>query len=330
MKYIYRSISRYHIVLILFFIAACSNVESTSVGDSQTVKPPFAMQELMTAPDVPIPPVETLKASDGIPLAYRAYIPEHPEAGLILYHGGGAHSAAGYQHIGSALSEKYNVAVFTPDIRGHGRSDGPRGDAPASEQVLQDVRSLVRLIASKRPDIPLFLGGHSSGAGLILNYTSSAYEVEVSGYVFVAPHLGFRSGTAREDTPDTFTEVNTFAFVVNGITQGVLFGHKKAVRFNYPAEVLESDSGLVGYNTVNMANALTPTAPDEQLSRITQPLGVWIGEDDELLDAKKVVSFVKSSNSAAYIETVEGEEHLSVLLAAADLIGPWIQARIGE
>ncbi|HKJ69241.1 MAG TPA: alpha/beta hydrolase, partial [bacterium] len=161
-------------------------------------------------------------------------------------------------------------------------------------------------------------------------YISSTSAVDISGYVFVAPHLGFRSNTARENNPHAFAEVNTTAFVINGITQGLLFGHKRAVRFNYPAELLESDSGLVGYNTVNMANALTPAAPDEQLARITESLGVWIGEKDELLAPGKVASFVKNSNSSAQIETVAGEQHLSILLKAADLIGPWIQSHIGK
>lgn len=113
-----RSTSTLLMVLLLFFIAACSSYESTSSGQSQAEQPPSSLQELKAARDVAIPPVETTEASDGIQLAYRVYIPEDPEAGLIFYHGDGAHSAAGYQHIGSALQEKYHVAVFTPDIRG--------------------------------------------------------------------------------------------------------------------------------------------------------------------------------------------------------------------
>lgn len=328
MKYFLKTIPILLTVLVLFIIAACGNSESTFEGQRKVLKEPFSFQELTTAQEIPIPPIETVEASDGIKLAYRAYTPKQPKAGVIFYHGGGAHSAAGYQYIGVILSENYNMATFTPDIRGHGSSEGPRGDAPNSEQVLKDISSFVKFIKKKYPNIPLYLGGHSSGAGLIVNYSSSAEKEDVEGYVFLAPQLGFRSKTEHENNPNPFDKVNTLAFIINGITKGALLGHSKAVKFNYSSEVLESDSGMVGYNTVNMANALTPSSPSEQLSQLTQPLGVWIGELDELLDANKVVSFVKNSYSSAYTEMVSGEKHLSILLEAADLIGPWIIANI--
>ena len=58
------------------------------------------------------------------------------------------------------------------------------------------------------------------------------------------------------------------------------------------------------------------------------PLGVWIGEEDELLDAVKVVSFVKKNNPAAYTKIIEKEKHLSILLTASDPMGAWIHDMI--
>ncbi|MEC0174123.1 hypothetical protein P4H83_04455 [Paenibacillus favisporus] len=48
---------------------------------------------------------------------------------VLFYHGSGANSGAGYEPIGEQLSQNYGIAAFLPDIRGHGLSDGPRGDA---------------------------------------------------------------------------------------------------------------------------------------------------------------------------------------------------------
>ncbi len=297
----------------------------------------FSFQELRNVQAIPIPPIETVAASDGIKLAYRAYVPKQAKACIIFYHGGGAHSAAGYQYIGAALSARYKIATFTPDIRGHGKSAGARGDAPNPQQVLKDISSLVIHIKKYYPHLPLYLGGHSSGAGLVLNYSGFAEKVDVAGYVFLAPQLGFRSKTERTDNPHPFATVRVLPFIINGMTGGALLGHSKAVRFNYPAELLESDAGFVGYNTVNMANAVTPTSPREQLNQLDKPLGVWIGDSDEVLDADKVLSFVKSAHPGAkvvsfvksaypgaYVKEVLGEKHLSILIQGAQYIGPWI------
>lgn len=317
-------------LILLIMVASCNNSQTTSQEKKNMSHEPFSFHELRNVQKIPIPPIETVTASDGIKLAYRSYVPKQPKAGLIFYHGGGAHSAAGYEHLGAALSSRYHIATFTPDIRGHGKSEGARGDAPNSQQVLKDISSLVLHIKKYYPHLPLYLGGHSSGAGLILNYSSFAGKADVEGYLFLSPQLGFRSKTERADNPHPFARVNVLPFIINGMTGGFLLGHSKAVTFNYPAELLKSDAGFVGYNTVNMANALTPSSPRKQLNQLDKPLGVWIGDSDELLDPEKVMSFVKGSNSGAHVEKLSGEKHLSILIKGAQYIGPWILNAAGS
>lgn len=315
------------LMLILFImVAACNNPHTTSEEQSNMPNEPFSFQELRNVQVISIPPLETVAASDDIKLTYRAYVPKQPAAGIIFYHGGGAHSAAGYQHVGAVLSANYNIATFTPDLRGHGGSGGVRGDAPNPQQVLKDISSFVIHIKKHYPHLPLYLGGHSSGAGLVLNYSGIAGKGDIAGYVFLAPQLGFRSKTGRADNPHPFVQVNVLSFIINGMTGGALLGHSRAVTFNYPTALLKSDAGFVGYNTVNMAKALTPSSPREQLKQLNKPLGVWIGDLDEVLDADKVVAYVKGSNSGAHIEKVSGEKHLSILIEGARYIGPWILA----
>lgn len=64
---------------------------------------------------------EFLDSDDGVRLACRRYIPPKPRATVLFYHGGGAHSGLGYQHLGNGLQTQFNIAVYSPDIRGHGR-----------------------------------------------------------------------------------------------------------------------------------------------------------------------------------------------------------------
>lgn len=95
---------------------------------------PFSFKELDdAAKDAPAPPEPLfVESTDSVLLAIREYEPKNspPSAALVFYHGGGAHSGAGYQLLARGLVEDYNLRVFTPDLRGHGASGGPRGDAP--------------------------------------------------------------------------------------------------------------------------------------------------------------------------------------------------------
>merc|ERR1712029_200866 len=222
------------------------------------------------------------------------------------------------------------------DIRGHGSSAGPRGDAPSREQVWRDVDSVLEFAAADLTSArKIYLGGRSSGGGLVLNYstwrqkneqpTPPPRQVDVEGYVLVAPELGYRSRTARPGRRD-FASVNVWAFVANGII-GIL-GHSRAVRFAYPLEILEGDGGMVGFNTVNMANAVTPESPAEQMRAIggsLKPIGIWIGSEDELFLAERVASFVSARDNERNIgQVIPGKNHLGILVGVHEQIGPWI------
>jgi len=285
---------------------------------------PFSFEELRNAERVFVPPLQYLKAGDDVTLAYRAYIPSEISAVLIFYHGAGAHSGLTYPYIGDGLNKHFNIAVYTPDMRGHGFSDGERGDAPSSEQVLDDISTFIRFVRAKHPGKALFLGGHSAGCGLVLNYSDIKNPEKVAGYVFLSPYLGFRSKTDRENNPHPFATAKEELFVKHAMhgTEG----HSKAVFYHYPEEVLEANPEMVTAITVNLSNAVTPSSPWLQLMNLNAPLAMWIGENDEAFDPDKVVSFIKSGKPDSELTILEDESHLSIILNAARYIGPWIQS----
>ncbi len=169
---------------------------------------PFSFRELQESGRYDPAPVNTLAADDGVLLSYRSYVPADPNSVVLFYHGGGAHSGAGYRHPTAGLQQRFRAAVYTPDLRGHGASEGPRGDAPTPLQVWADVTTFIRYLRAEHPRLPLFLGGHSSGAGLTLNYTAQKAREQVEGYVFLSPHFGFRSNTERPSLATPFAVVD--------------------------------------------------------------------------------------------------------------------------
>jgi len=297
---------------------------------------PFSFEGLEGSEgSVASPPPIKIRATDGVDISLSVYRPSEEaqgvKAALIFYHGGGAHSRAGYGTLGRGLATENGIAGYMPDLRGHGASGGPRGDTPSSEQVLRDVASVVDYVRTQESDVPIFLGGHSSGGGLVVNYAAwskRSAEPPPAGYVLVAPQLGYKSETSRtretkNGRPD-FARVSILPFILNGVFGAC--GHSKAVRFSYPPSVVE-EHGVVGYNTVNMANAITPETPREQMEGMGRPVGLWIGSDDELFVPERVVEYAKRTGAERnHGEIVEGATHLGILANehVCASIGEWI------
>lgn len=289
----------------------------------------FSLAEINDAEKKPLSPLEYIQATDDNALGFRTYLPQQTKAILVFYHGAGAHSGLTYNHIGVGLRDNFDIAVYMPDIRGHGGSGGERGDSPNVEQVWSDINSVVEIARQQYPDVPIFVGGHSSGAGLVLNYSSWEQRAETDGYVFLAPYFGFRSETNYDEGENNdfqFSTVDTSDFILNSMSGGLFFGHSKAVKFNFPDAVLEKNPEIVPFNTVNMSNAVTPSSPDTQLLDIQQ-FGLWIGEHDEAFDPIKVVKFAEGNSNIEgenEIKIVDMENHFSIILIASELIGPWL------
>lgn len=292
---------------------------------------PISYQELKEANPVDPAPSNSLQASDGTTLSYRYYAPSTPKGVVVWYHNAGSHSEGGYQFIGDGLKSQYNLAVYIPDIRGHGASQGPRGDAPDPFQIMFDVNVMIQQIRSEHPDLPIFLGGHSAGGGMVLNYASWPERENVNGYIFLAPQLGPLSQTARPGLKASFIKIDDAAFVAFMVSNGKLRGNHYAVKFKYPREVIDNVPNLVDAITVNMAVALTPIALKEQFKALDRPFGIWIGSNDELLVPEKVLAFAnlaKSAGAGCQKGVIQGEKHLSILLNAHKTIGPWIESQL--
>ncbi len=269
-------------------------------------------------------PVESLTAADGTRLALRSYLPANPKAVLVFFHGAGMHSAAGYPHLARELADRFDVAVYTPDLRGHGESDGPRGHAPSASAVWEDVSSVIALAQERYPDLPLFIGGHSAGAGLALNYMAYPKHEAVDGVVLLSPDLGPSAATQRAGS-QPFASVQSGRLLVNTLTAGKVLGNSPAVSFAFPVRMMLADSKLLGGYTVNMAQAVIPVKPAEMLADVRMPMAMWIGADDELIDPLKLARLLVAPGRDRVAEAIGGADHLTILLHAADYIGPWLQ-----
>jgi alpha-beta hydrolase superfamily lysophospholipase len=109
------------------------------------------------------------RGAGGLDLFYQRWRSvEAPVAALILVHGFGEHSGR-YTNVVDRLAP-CGYAIYSFDLRGHGRSPGPRGHINTWAEFRQDVAAFVRLVTQLESACPMFLMGHSLGGLIVLDY----------------------------------------------------------------------------------------------------------------------------------------------------------------
>ncbi len=130
---------------------------------------------------------DQLQTRDGLQLYGQGWEPEgETRAAICLVHGHGEHIGR-YDHLAAALTAE-GFAVLGFDLRGHGRSQGPRGHTPSYEHLMDDITDMLAKTAARFPSAPLFLYGHSMGGNLVLNY-GLRRRPSLAGVVATGPWL---------------------------------------------------------------------------------------------------------------------------------------------
>jgi alpha-beta hydrolase superfamily lysophospholipase len=130
----------------------------------------------------------TFRGAGDVELFWRAWRPDQPEpAGtLINLHGLGDHSGL-YPAVATHFVGR-GWAVHAFDLRGNGRSPGPRGHVDRWDQYRDDLHHFVDRIRAREPG-PLYLMGNSLGGLVALDYVLDHPE-GFAGVIAAAPPLG--------------------------------------------------------------------------------------------------------------------------------------------
>jgi acylglycerol lipase len=125
---------------------------------------------------------------EGLKFYLQGWEPQQsPKAVVALIHGLGEHTGR-YTHVGEAFN-RAGYALIGFDLRGHGKSGGPRGHFPSLQAVMRDISEFFTFLHGRySKDIPFFIYGHSLGGLLTLTYTLHN-QPDVKGVVVSGPGL---------------------------------------------------------------------------------------------------------------------------------------------
>ncbi|GGX75415.1 lysophospholipase [Litorimonas cladophorae] len=110
----------------------------------------------------------TCNSTDGTQLIGRHWPVEAPKAVMALVHGFGEH--CGRYELMATYLNAHKIAVVGIDLRGHGRSPGPRGVIHHYDDFRADLAALLSKTRKFYVDTPMVLYGHSMGGGLVLDH----------------------------------------------------------------------------------------------------------------------------------------------------------------
>ncbi len=137
--------------------------------------------------------------SDGLTLFMRQWRPDSTVAGkektaVLIFHGVTAHSGP-YEMAGKPFS-KQGYTTFALDYRGHGLSDGPRGDYTSRERWVRDLSEAVQFVRKLGYERVIVLG-HSLGVAAAI-YCTKEIPDEIDGLILLSGGYKGREGVREE------------------------------------------------------------------------------------------------------------------------------------
>ncbi len=107
---------------------------------------------------------ETFGSTGHVNIFFRSWLPEDAaRAVVVICHGFNAHGGQ-YAWVAARLAER-GFAVYAPDLRGRGRSDGERFYVEDIADYVDDLGGAIAIAKSRHPGLKIFLLGHSAGRG---------------------------------------------------------------------------------------------------------------------------------------------------------------------
>jgi alpha-beta hydrolase superfamily lysophospholipase len=224
-----------------------------------------------------------IPTTDGLSLRGWHWIRPQARGRLIIAHGFGEHGGC-YRHVAEALGPALDIDVLSPDLRGHGRSPGPRGVVARYDDLVSDLRSALRWAGDLRPELPTYILGHSNG-GLVTLSLALEGDTAPDGLIVSNPSL------------KVATRVPRHKLLIGGLLRR--FAPTVTLGAKLNAAILTSDPEMQRHHEIDPLRHSRISAPlyfgmveqglvvAERASEIQWPLLLILGGRDTVVDPEE-------------------------------------------
>ncbi|MBY9020935.1 MAG: alpha/beta fold hydrolase [Candidatus Lokiarchaeota archaeon] len=221
---------------------------------------------------------DLFKTSDGVSLFLRKWEPSTPSnKAILILHGITAYSGP-YALLGEEISKTGFTAIGL-DLRGHGLSDGNRGDYPSKERLISDLVETVSYL--KKEYNPLVVLGHSLGV-LTALLTKMNSDEKIDGLILLSAGKTVKQGVYK--SPSVLQKLK---ILVNSI-----FRPSKPVISYYREGILGLDDPLFNFKYTLRFMRLVGFKDLDLSKEIDCPILLGVGEHDELFSIESAQSLL--------------------------------------
>ena len=277
-------------------------------------------------------PHELVRASDGKTLFVRRWVAKgEPRASVLILHGITAYSKPYGPMVAEMLADA-GIDVFGLDLRGHGLSDGRRGDYPSEEQLVSDLTNAVSLARSKSKKLVVM--GHSLGALAAIMAVKNNPQA-VDGLVLVSAAKKTRTGVYPK--PKTAAMLKTLLGVV--LLRGTpLIEYRREgqvglddplFNFSYSARFYSVLYGAGALKVVKMFNEGFIDSPHVKFdAKLRIPLFVAVGDQDELFTVEGAREFCDGIDcDDKEFQAIAGMRHAVWPMNAMSPLAAWLEKK---
>jgi pimeloyl-ACP methyl ester carboxylesterase len=263
-------------------------------------------------------PHHLLVTSDGVSLFLRKWEPkiETPrQTALLILHGITAYSGP-YAMFAEPLSEQ-GFTVYGLDLRGHGLSDGNRGDCPSKERFVKDLCETIAYVRERHERVVLI--GHSLGV------LSSIFAINhclknISGSVLLSGGVATRAGAIRE---------MSLAQKLKILFSSILSPSKPVIKYEREGMV-GLDDPLFNFRYTLRFIRLVKFDDIEFPEKLGFPVFVGVGDSDELFSVdscRELYERIPSDSKEFFV--AEGAKHAEFPDGAWNPLIEWVDRNFG-
>ncbi len=228
-----------------------------------------------------------LTTPDGTRLHVTDFLIPEGRGGVVIMHGIGEHSGR-YRHVVKTLNGA-GWSVRTYDHRGHGQSEGTRGDVNAASDLLMDGKAAIDDFADRIGAAPILLG-HSMG-GLFAAHFALARLAPLKGLVLSSPALSVPLTVVQRLMLKIMHAVAPHVGVPNGLDAAHL-SHDAQVIADY-----RNDPLVHGKISANLLQSMLTSVAycSARAGSLAMPTLMLVAGSDRLVDASGSQRFFASS-----------------------------------